>query len=62
MGLRSIQSKKLKTYIEKVSDLIIKGRIRLYELSVTDTAKIVVPFTNAEIMSLCVINEDLQSM
>jgi hypothetical protein len=45
------QSKKFNTYIEKVSDLIIKVRITLQQLSGTDPDKIVVPFANAEIMS-----------
>lgn len=45
--------------MKKDSDLIIKGRIRPYQLSVTDTAEITVPFSSAEIKSLYVINEDL---
>ena len=44
MGLRSIQSKKLKTYIEKVSDLIIKVKIKLYQLLGTDEEEVVVPY------------------
>lgn len=46
--------------MKKDSDFIIKGRIRPYQLSVTDTAEITVPFSSAEIKSLCVINEDLR--
>jgi hypothetical protein len=42
------QSKKWKT--EKISELIIKGRIRLCQFSETDLAKILVPLTNAGIM------------
>jgi hypothetical protein len=39
------QSKKLKTYIEKISELIIKGRIRLCQLSGTDTVETVISLT-----------------
>ena len=46
--------------IEKISELIIKGRIRLCQFSETDLAKILVPLTNAGIMWLWVINEDWQ--
>lgn len=55
-------SKKLKAYIEKISELIMKGRIRLCQLSGTDTAEIVVPLTNVEIMPLLVINEDWKEL
>jgi hypothetical protein len=48
----------LKAYIEKISELIIKGRIRLCQLSGTDPAEIGVPLTNAEMMSLWMINGD----
>jgi hypothetical protein len=48
----------MKTYIEKISELIIKCRIRLHQLSGRDMAEIVVPLTNAEIMPLWVINEE----
>lgn len=54
------QSKKLKTYIEKVSELILKGKLRLRQLVGMDPAEIVVPFTNAEIASLWVQNEHWQ--
>ena len=54
------QSKKLKTYIEKISELIIKGRIRFHQMSGTKLAEIVVTLTNAEIISSWVINEDWQ--
>jgi hypothetical protein len=51
------QSKKLKTFIEKVASLIIKGRIRLCQLSGTNPVEIVALYINAEIMSLWVIKE-----
>ena len=38
-------SKKLKTYVEKVSELIIKGKLRLRQLAGIDPAEIIVPFT-----------------
>ena len=50
----------MKTYIEKISELIIKGRIRLCQLSGTDPTEIVVPFTNAEMALLWVENEHWQ--
>ena len=43
-----------------MSDLIVKRRIRLCQLSGTDLAEIIVPYTNAEIMSLWIISEDWQ--
>jgi hypothetical protein len=52
MDFLSTQSKKLKAYVERISDLIIKGRIRLCQLSGMDQAYIIVAYTNAEIMSL----------
>lgn len=56
MDLLSTQSKYVKTYVEKVSDLIINGRIRLCQLSEIDPAEAIVPYTNAQIMSLWVID------
>ena len=38
----------------------IKKRIRLHQLSETDLTKIVIPLTNAHIISLLVINEIYQ--
>ena len=46
------QSKKLKSYVEKVSELIRKAKMRLHQLAGIDPAEIVVPFTNVEIASL----------
>jgi hypothetical protein len=46
------QSKKLKI------ELIIKCRLRLYQLSGIDPAKMLAPLTNDEIISLWVISED----
>ena len=43
------QSKKLKTYIEKDSELILKGKMRLRQLVRMDPAEIVVLLTNVEI-------------
>ena len=45
-------SKKLKTYVEKVSELIIKGKLRLRQLAGIDPAEIIVPFTTDEIKKL----------
>ena len=39
--------------MEKISALILKEKLRLYQL-----AEIVIPFTNAEIASLCEENEN----
>jgi hypothetical protein len=39
----------MKTHVEKLSELIIKGRIRLCQLSGTDSAETIVPLTNVEI-------------
>lgn len=49
---------KIKIYKGKFSELIIKRRIRLCQLSEIDQAEIVVPHTNVEIMQLWVINDD----
>lgn len=46
------QGKKLKAYIEMVSELLLKKRERLQKLVGMDPAEIVVPFINAEIASL----------
>ena len=45
------QSKVLKIYVEKVSELILKESLRLHQLEGIDQAEIVVPFTNSEISS-----------
>ena len=45
-------SKKLKTYVEKVSELIIEGKLRLRQLAGIDPAEIIVPFTTEEIKKL----------
>lgn len=37
-------SKKNKTYVGKVSDLILKGTLKLHQLAGIDPAEIVVPF------------------
>ena len=50
-------SKKLKTYVEKVSELIIKGKLRLHQLAGIDSAEIIVPFTTGEIKKLWEDNE-----
>jgi hypothetical protein len=54
------QSKTLKTYIEKTSELIIKVRRMLHQFSGIDQIEIIVPLTNADIMPLCMIKEDWQ--
>ena len=46
------QGKKLKAYIEMVSELLLKKRERLQKLVGMDPAEIVVPFINVEIDSL----------
>ncbi|KAL6089067.1 hypothetical protein STEG23_027555, partial [Scotinomys teguina] len=46
------QSKKLKTYVEKISDLILKGKLRFRQLAGIDPAEIVVPLTKEEIEKL----------
>ncbi|KAL6091746.1 hypothetical protein STEG23_010248 [Scotinomys teguina] len=50
-------NKKLNTYIEKISDLIHKGKLRLHQLTGMDPAEIVVPSTNEEVSSLWKDNE-----
>ena len=46
------QSRKLKAYVEKVSELIQKAKTGLHQLAGIDPAEIVVPFTNVEMTSL----------
>lgn len=53
------QNKKLKTYTEKVSKLILKEKLRLNQLAGINTAEIV-PFTNAEIVTLWAESEHWQ--
>ena len=53
-------SKKLKTYVEKISELIFKGKLRLRQLTGMDPAEIVVPLTNEEIDQLWVESEPWQ--
>ena len=43
--------------MEKVSELIIKGKLRLCQLAGIDPAKIIVPFTTDEIRVLWEDNE-----
>ena len=45
-------SKKFKTYVEKVSELIIKGKLRLIQSAGIDSGQIIVPFTAEEIKKL----------
>lgn len=52
-------SKKLKTY-NKVSELILKGKMRLPQLVGMDPAEVVLPFTNSEIASLWAQDEHWQ--
>ena len=37
---------------KKISDLIIRGKIKLCQILGTDSSDIIVPYSNAEIMSL----------
>ena len=53
-------SKKLKTYVEKVSELILKGKLRLCQLTGIDPPETVVPFTNDEIDKLWAESEPWQ--
>ena len=46
--------------MEKVSGLILKGKLIFCQLAGIDPAEIVVPFTNAEIASLWAENEHWQ--
>ena len=46
------QGKKLKAYMEMVSELLLKKKERLQKLVGMDPAEIMVPFINAEIESL----------
>ena len=57
------QSEKLniRNYVEKVSELILKGKLRLCQLTGIDPAEFVVPFTNAELSSLWTENELCQT-
>lgn len=48
----------MKNYIESIFELIINGRIRLYQLLRTDLVKIFVLPNFAEIISFQIINED----
>ncbi|KAL6087202.1 hypothetical protein STEG23_008811, partial [Scotinomys teguina] len=54
------QSKKLKTYVEKISDLILKGKLRLRQLAGIDPAEIVVPLTKEDIEKLWAESEPWQ--
>ena len=54
------QSRKLKAYVEKVSELIQKAKTGLHQLEGIDPAEIVVSFTNTEISSLWTENEHWQ--
>lgn len=46
------QSKILYTSVETISDMILKGKLRVCQLTGMDRAAIVVPFTNVETSSL----------
>ncbi|KAL6091369.1 hypothetical protein STEG23_030322 [Scotinomys teguina] len=54
------QSKKLKTYVEKISDLILKGKLRLRQLAGIDPTEIVVPLTKEDIEKLWAESEPWQ--
>ncbi|KAL6082707.1 hypothetical protein STEG23_019019 [Scotinomys teguina] len=54
------QSKKLKTYVEKISALILKGKLRLHQLAGIDPAEIVVPLTKEDIEKLWAESEPWQ--
>ena len=51
------KTSKTKNYVEKVSELITKGKLRLHQLAGIDPAEITVPFTTDEIKSLWEDNE-----
>lgn len=42
-------NKKLKTYVEKISDLICKGKLRHHQLAEIYPAEIVLPLTKEDI-------------
>ena len=46
--------------MEKVSELIPKGKLRLHQLAVIDPAEIIVPFNNDEIDELWEASEPWQ--
>ena len=50
-------SKKIKIYVENVSELIVKGQVRLFQLTGIDPAEIVITFTNDKINKLWEENE-----
>ena len=54
------QSKKLKTYVEKVTELVLKEKLRLHQSTGMEPTETAIPFTNAEISSLWAKNEDWQ--
>ncbi|KAL6043129.1 hypothetical protein STEG23_019310, partial [Scotinomys teguina] len=54
------QSKKLKTYVEKISDLILKGKLRVGQLAGIDPAEIVIPLTKEDIEKLWAESEPWQ--
>lgn len=51
------QNKKLESYMEKISDLILKGRVLLCQLTGQDPGESIVPLTSQEISSLWKDNE-----
>lgn len=60
MDIFTTQSKNLKTYTEKVSELILKEKLRLRQLAGIYSSEIVVPFANVEIFSLWAENRHWQ--
>lgn len=54
------ESKKLKTQVKKVSELILKAKLRLCQLTGIDPTEIVIYLTNAEMASLWAKNGQQQ--
>lgn len=52
MNISTTQHKKLRTYLENVSELILKAKLKLHQLERIDPEEIVIILTNAEIASL----------
>jgi hypothetical protein len=50
----------LKTYVEKISELILKGKMKLGQLAGLEPTEIMVPLTGVEIASLLKENKHWQ--
>lgn len=50
------QSKKLQTYIEKISDLNLEGKLRFHQLTEMEPAKVIVPLMRNILICEKIIN------